>query len=56
MSDTCWRCGGDDLRFDRTLLPPCDSMHYVCRKCGATQPCGDFYCFYEGVDKEAEDE
>jgi predicted RNA-binding Zn-ribbon protein involved in translation (DUF1610 family) len=39
MTDRCPRCGGEDFWFDRTLLPPCFAMHYVCSTCGWVEPC-----------------
>lgn len=42
----CKHCGGLDFWFDRTMEPPCDSMHSVCEDCGKSVPCGDPECRY----------
>lgn len=47
LNDGCVKCGCDELWFDRTMEPPCDSMHYVCSSCGTTQPCSDDRCLYQ---------
>lgn len=42
----CWNCGCESMWFDRTMEPPCDSMHNVCEACSETQSCGDDKCLY----------